>query len=109
MHAAWAKSSPFALQLLSSFSCPHLCRLPCRPEKAGQKALPGYLDDKTVPKGSITPTFAAVALHINNARWDGACCACCACCHIGMDSQASSTLLVYSRLVRQLLAWVLGV
>jgi glucose-6-phosphate 1-dehydrogenase len=31
----------------------------------------GYLDDPTVPKGSITPTFAALALHIDNARWDG--------------------------------------
>jgi glucose-6-phosphate 1-dehydrogenase len=29
------------------------------------------LDDATVPKGSITPTFAAIAMHINNARWDG--------------------------------------
>ncbi|KAL6756482.1 plastidic glucose-6-phosphate dehydrogenase [Haematococcus lacustris] len=41
-----------------------------RSEKGGA-TLPGYLDDKTVPKGSLTPTFAAVALHINNARWDG--------------------------------------
>jgi len=29
------------------------------------------LDDDTVPKNSLCPTFAAVALHINNARWDG--------------------------------------
>jgi len=33
--------------------------------------LPGYLDDSTVPPGSTTPTFAACAVHINNARWDG--------------------------------------
>ncbi|GBF96382.1 hypothetical protein Rsub_09181 [Raphidocelis subcapitata] len=33
--------------------------------------LPGYLDDDTVPKGSLTPTFAAVAMFIDNARWDG--------------------------------------
>lgn len=33
--------------------------------------LPGYLDDQTVPKGSLTPTFAAVAMFIDNARWDG--------------------------------------
>ncbi|XRB16007.1 glucose-6-phosphate dehydrogenase [Pseudoscourfieldia marina] len=33
--------------------------------------LPSYLDDDTVPKGSLCPTFAAVALHIKNARWDG--------------------------------------
>ena len=29
------------------------------------------MDDDTVPKNSLCPTFAAVALHINNARWDG--------------------------------------
>jgi glucose-6-phosphate 1-dehydrogenase len=40
-------------------------------EKNGA-SLPGYLDDATVPKGSLTPTFASVAMHINNARWDGA-------------------------------------
>ncbi|KAJ7528798.1 hypothetical protein O6H91_15G020700 [Diphasiastrum complanatum] len=32
---------------------------------------PGYTDDKTVPRNSITPTFAAAALFIDNARWDG--------------------------------------
>ncbi|KAI8464825.1 MAG: glucose-6-phosphate dehydrogenase [Monoraphidium minutum] len=32
---------------------------------------PGYLDDNTVPSGSLTPTFAAVAMFIDNARWDG--------------------------------------
>lgn len=31
----------------------------------------GYTDDPTVPKDSLTPTFAAAALFINNARWDG--------------------------------------
>lgn len=41
-----------------------------RLEKNGTM-LPGYLDDKTVPPGSLTPTFAAIAMHINNARWDG--------------------------------------
>ncbi|KAF8378034.1 hypothetical protein HHK36_029367 [Tetracentron sinense] len=30
-----------------------------------------YTDDKTVPKNSLTPTFAAAALFIDNARWDG--------------------------------------
>lgn len=33
--------------------------------------LVGYLDDSTVPPGSLTPTFAAIAMFINNARWDG--------------------------------------
>ncbi|KAA3474753.1 glucose-6-phosphate 1-dehydrogenase, chloroplastic-like [Gossypium australe] len=37
----------------------------------GGRAYPGYTDDSTVPKNSITPTFAAAALFINNARWDG--------------------------------------
>lgn len=29
----------------------------------------GYLEDKTVPSGSVTPTFAAMILHIHNSRW----------------------------------------
>ncbi|CAM8944684.1 unnamed protein product [Rhodiola kirilowii] len=37
----------------------------------GGKSYPGYTDDPTVPKGSLTPTFAAAALFIDNARWDG--------------------------------------
>ncbi|CAN6865352.1 unnamed protein product [Brassica oleracea] len=37
----------------------------------GGVTYPGYTDDKTVPKGSLTPTFAAAALFIDNARWDG--------------------------------------
>ncbi|RVW37593.1 Glucose-6-phosphate 1-dehydrogenase, chloroplastic [Vitis vinifera] len=37
----------------------------------GGQSYPAYTDDPTVPKGSITPTFAAAALFINNARWDG--------------------------------------
>ncbi|XP_024987634.1 glucose-6-phosphate 1-dehydrogenase, chloroplastic isoform X1 [Cynara cardunculus var. scolymus] len=32
---------------------------------------PAYVDDKTVPSDSLTPTFAAAALFIDNARWDG--------------------------------------
>lgn len=32
---------------------------------------PAYTDDKTVPQNSLTPTFAAAALFIDNARWDG--------------------------------------
>ncbi|KAI4305638.1 hypothetical protein L6164_028994 [Bauhinia variegata] len=37
----------------------------------GGRSYPGYTDDSTVPSGSLTPTFAAAALFINNARWDG--------------------------------------
>lgn len=32
---------------------------------------PGYLEEEGVPKGSITPTYAAVAVHIHNRRWNG--------------------------------------
>ena len=38
---------------------------------AGGRVLPGYLDDKGVPKGSLCPTFAAIAFFIDNPRWDG--------------------------------------
>lgn len=37
----------------------------------GGVVYPGYTDDKTVPQNSLTPTFAAAALFIDNARWDG--------------------------------------
>ncbi|XP_059059324.1 glucose-6-phosphate 1-dehydrogenase [Achroia grisella] len=40
------------------------------PEGQGEEQL-GYLDDPTVPKDSVTPTYALAALHINNARWQG--------------------------------------
>ncbi|KAF2881870.1 hypothetical protein ILUMI_24302 [Ignelater luminosus] len=40
------------------------------PNGEGEAKL-GYLDDKTVPEGSTTPTFAVGVLHINNERWDG--------------------------------------
>ena len=33
----------------------------------------GYLDDPTVPKGSVTPTFALGVFYIRNERWDGTC------------------------------------
>lgn len=37
----------------------------------GGKSYPAYIDDPTVPNDSITPTFAAAAIFIDNARWDG--------------------------------------
>ncbi|RID51404.1 hypothetical protein BRARA_H02067 [Brassica rapa] len=37
----------------------------------GGVTYPGYTDDETVPGDSLTPTFAAAALFIDNARWDG--------------------------------------
>jgi len=32
---------------------------------------PGYKDDETVPKESVSPTFACAVLHINSPRWEG--------------------------------------
>lgn len=40
------------------------------PEGEGE-AKQGYLDDPTVPKGSVTPTYAMAAAFINNERWEG--------------------------------------
>ena len=40
------------------------------PEGEGDAKL-GYLDDPSVPKGSITPTYATAILFINNERWEG--------------------------------------
>lgn len=37
----------------------------------GEGDKPGYLDDDTVPKDSVCPTFAAMTLWINTPRWEG--------------------------------------
>jgi len=42
-----------------------------RPGKDGGKPYPSYIDDPTVPPGSLCPTFAALALFIDNTRWAG--------------------------------------
>lgn len=42
-----------------------------RARKTKNHTYPGYLDDDTVPANSLTPTFSAVSMFINNARWDG--------------------------------------
>ncbi|CAH1121003.1 unnamed protein product [Ceutorhynchus assimilis] len=39
--------------------------------KAEGEAQTGYLDDPTVPNDSVTATYAAAVLRINNERWDG--------------------------------------
>ncbi|MBP8128107.1 MAG: glucose-6-phosphate dehydrogenase [Candidatus Hydrogenedentes bacterium] len=31
----------------------------------------GYLEEEGIPAGSVTPTYAAAALHVRNRRWDG--------------------------------------
>jgi glucose-6-phosphate 1-dehydrogenase len=33
--------------------------------------IPGYREDPSVPDDSVSPTYAAVALHVENSRWDG--------------------------------------
>lgn len=42
-----------------------------RDENGVVHAEPGYLEDSTVPAGSRCPTFAAVALTVENERWRG--------------------------------------
>ncbi len=37
----------------------------------GGKPVPGYLEEKGVPKGSATETFAAIRCSIDNWRWSG--------------------------------------
>ncbi|KAJ7781222.1 glucose-6-P dehydrogenase [Mycena metata] len=41
-----------------------------RNEKAAD-GKPGYLEDDTVPRGSLCPTFAATTLWVNTPRWEG--------------------------------------
>ena len=38
---------------------------------ADGRRLPAYVDDATVPDDSITPTYAAARLAIDNPRWQG--------------------------------------
>jgi hypothetical protein len=40
-----------------------------RLDKNGEIIDPGYLDDPDVPANSLAPTFAAMALYVDNARW----------------------------------------
>lgn len=41
------------------------------PDAQDEDAKKGYLDDPTVPSGSVTPTYAAAVFYIKNERWDG--------------------------------------
>ncbi|ELT94977.1 hypothetical protein CAPTEDRAFT_184339 [Capitella teleta] len=41
------------------------------PEGETEDSRLGYLDDPTVPDGSVTPTFALATLQIKNERWEG--------------------------------------
>ncbi|XP_046961117.1 glucose-6-phosphate 1-dehydrogenase [Vanessa cardui] len=40
------------------------------PNGQGEEKL-GYLDDPTVPKDSVTPTYAVAVIYIDNFRWQG--------------------------------------
>lgn len=37
----------------------------------GNVCYPAYTDDPTVSNDTLTPTFAAATMFINNSRWDG--------------------------------------
>jgi glucose-6-phosphate 1-dehydrogenase len=37
----------------------------------GDTRYPRYIDDNTLPKNNLTPTFATTTLFIDNAKWDG--------------------------------------
>ncbi|KAL2613629.1 hypothetical protein R1flu_025321 [Riccia fluitans] len=39
--------------------------------KDGKSKVPGYLDEPDVRYNSLTPTFMATIMYIDNARWDG--------------------------------------
>ncbi|XP_024545825.1 glucose-6-phosphate 1-dehydrogenase, chloroplastic [Selaginella moellendorffii] len=39
--------------------------------KGGSSRVPGYLSEQDVPADSLTPTFIASVLYIDNGRWDG--------------------------------------
>ncbi|BBN18022.1 glucose-6-phosphate 1-dehydrogenase [Marchantia polymorpha subsp. ruderalis] len=39
--------------------------------KDGKSKIPGYLDEPDVRTNSLTPTFVATVLYIDNSRWDG--------------------------------------
>lgn len=41
------------------------------PKEGVPESAMGYRDDPTVPKDSVTPTFATTVLRIHNERWEG--------------------------------------
>mmetsp|Transcript_6559 Transcript_6559/g.19890 ORF Transcript_6559/g.19890 Transcript_6559/m.19890 type:complete len:504 (+) Transcript_6559:55-1566(+) len=45
--------------------------LPLKAENFVTGQYEGYLEEDGVPKGSVTPTFAACVMYINNKRWEG--------------------------------------
>jgi glucose-6-phosphate 1-dehydrogenase len=63
------------LTLISVVLCLCLCLDPVDDVVLGQYTgvgdEPGYLEDPTVPKGSLCPTYCMAKFQINNARWAG--------------------------------------
>jgi glucose-6-phosphate 1-dehydrogenase len=47
------------------------CNTLVRYGKSADGKQPAYLDDSTVPAGSVTPTYACMKFFIDNPRWDG--------------------------------------
>ena len=41
------------------------------PDGKDEDSKTGYLEDKTVPNDSVTPTFSTALLRVNNERWEG--------------------------------------
>jgi glucose-6-phosphate 1-dehydrogenase len=63
------------LQAIPEPTAPEIPQLAVRAQyasgHAGGEDVPGYLDEEGVPEGSITETFAALRLEVDNWRWAG--------------------------------------
>ena len=56
----------------SAQDIPHMAvRAQYGPGHAGGEDVPGYLEEEGVPEGSITETYAALRLEVDNWRWAG--------------------------------------
>jgi glucose-6-phosphate 1-dehydrogenase len=61
-----------AIPQLSAQDIPHMAvRAQYGPGHAGGEDVPGYLQEDGVPEGSITETYAALRLEVDNWRWAG--------------------------------------
>jgi glucose-6-phosphate 1-dehydrogenase len=65
---SWFCRFGFGVWVFKGWSAKHWIGHKLKPKSLNQV---GYLDDRTVPPDSITPTFAVAALYINNQRWSG--------------------------------------
>ena len=60
---------PFPLESLNN----NLVLGQYRAGKVDGEAVPGYRDEPEVDGSSVTPTFAAMRLFVDNWRWQGVC------------------------------------